>query len=351
MRNYPKLLTLNEWIEKFVFTLPKNFILKLLYLPIFTIRYLLLLVSKGFNVLFDSLPIYPIYLFLIKYAIGFLMQFWLLFILLVILTFFILITPFYITYFIYYYYKKERISRKIIHLFFDKEDKISIDLKSIHLAFLPPVKEGFVFLNWEFENHNKVTDFWKLRSGTKLFAKWVAAEPVKPLVEKKPKLKIFYLRLEGVRRINHQTNINTINPNDELIFVKQTDKYYDLLSKVLVKTKNNLNLGYVPKVNKELIKELIDKGIKIKVYVEKITGLTSKYKGVTIKVAQEVEELNKKVNNNRSSLSRTSSDYDLYDSFGNDNITALDSSFVDRDNDGGNEPERDIDFDSFDSDY
>jgi hypothetical protein len=214
----------------------------------------------------------------------------------------------------------------------------------------------FRFIGWELENNNKVSEIWKLSHGATLFAKW---EPL-VLDNKDSKLSLtsssFYTKLSGVTIGHRQSNIGKININDELIYIREPNNPYDKHA-ILITTKDGLEIGYIPKGSNVPLAEDMDKGNKFLIRVATITGENTQYKGVNVHITNHGSNLINNVSIKHATPKgqplhfNESMDYSFYDSFDTDDNMTLGSSFIDRDDDSGFEPERDVDFDSFDSDY
>ena len=320
MKNYPEAQKYGDWIEEYIFELPSNLLLKVLYFPFYLAGSFFVFFTDGFGLI----------------------------------VFYIIFLPVYGFYLIYYHLRKHNFFSKKLIVVIDKDNSKVTKLKDV----VNPTKDGFEFLHWEYENEVKVLDIWKLSAGTKIFARWKnkileAPKPNDAFVDSG-----FHLKLSGVSIGNRQKNINTIKVNDELVYVREPRNPYDK-NAILIKTKDGLELGYIPKENNTKLAENIDKGLKYKIIVATISGSGTQYRGVNVQIIQENQTSNGLQPNLQTTSQRipkstfVSMDFDSSDSlFFNDDFSSSDSSFVDSDNDGGNEPEVLIeDFDGDGSDF
>jgi hypothetical protein len=70
MNNYPKSLTYGDWFEKYFIKLPKNLILKIVYLPFYAVASLFVFFTDGFGVIVFYIVLWPLYLvYLISYRL------------------------------------------------------------------------------------------------------------------------------------------------------------------------------------------------------------------------------------------------------------------------------------------
>ncbi len=325
MNNYPKALTYEEWLKTYIFKLPRNLILKVLYFPFYLVGLIFMFIAY----LIPELGILGIIALYIFFA------------------------PIYGLYLLFYSFKRMRVSQKKLLVIIDETNRKFVKVKNIN----NPIKDGFLFIKWELEDKSKVDDLWKLPSGSKLFAKWESNKPVIPKVIESKSHEGFYLKLTGVTIGNRQENIKKLKANDELTYLREPFNPYDK-NAILIKTKDGLDLGYIPKLNNTQLAENIDKGIKYSISVSVVTGTGKEYRGVNIFILQENQNL-KSVQPNKPTAAQKSTrsigesiDFDApFLNFDYDDYSSIENSLNDVDDDGGYEPEPNIDFDSFDSDF
>jgi hypothetical protein len=318
MNKYPDALTYNEFLDNLIFKLPSNLILKILYFPFYLVGLIFVFITEGLGLI----------------------------------VFFIVFAPIYGIYLLFYSFIRMIVSQKKLMVIIDESNRKYVKVKYIS----NPTKDGFLFLNWELEDKRRFDDLWKLPSGTKLFAKWESNKPVAPKVKKSKTHEGFYLKLTGVTIGKRQENIKKIKSNDELIYLREPLNPYDK-NAILIKTKDGLDLGYIPKLNNSQLAENIDKGIKYRISVSVVTGTGNEYRGVNVYILQENKNLKSTQSNNPISTQRStrsfveSIDFDTpFLNFDNDDYSSIENSLADTDDDGGYEPESNVDFDSFDSD-
>jgi hypothetical protein len=325
MNKYPKALTYSAWLETVIFKLPSNLILKILYSPFYLVGLIFVFIAEN---LVPELGIIGIIFFYIVFA------------------------PIYGIYLLFFTFKRMIVSQKKLMVIIDESNRKFVKVKDIN----NPTKDGFLFLNWELEDKTKFDDLWKLPSGTKLFAKWESNNPVIPKVNEPKAHEGFFLKLTGVTIGKRQENIKKIKSNDELIYLREPLNPYDK-NAILIKTKDGLDLGYIPKLNNSQLAENIDKGIKYRISVSVVTGTGNEYRGVNVYILQENQNLKSNQSNNPISTQRStrsfveSIDFDTpFLNFDNDDYSSIENSLADSDDDGGYEPETNVDFDFFDSD-
>lgn len=318
MKNYPNFLSYEDWFEKYFVKLPRNIFLKIIYFPIYIVGSLIAIFTDGLGLIVFYIALFPVYLI----------------------------------YLLFYYLKKITFSNMVITLVLDDQNIKNLYLKEIK----NPEREGMRFLGWELENKSKVSDLWKLKPGTKIFAIWENLKGEKHYNNDSVNAKVFYLKLSGLTIGNRQKNIGNITINQELIYERESSNPYDK-NAILIKTKDGLELGYIPKANNKKMAQDIDNGFKFRIRVANITGTSTQNRGVNILI----DPINQDQKNNfttnvvRPNKSTTnysdSIDLNLYENFENDEIMNFDKSFAERDDDGGYEPESNNDFDPFDSDF
>lgn len=134
MGSYPRILKYNSWLVEYIFKLPNNKILRVMYAPFYALIY-----------------------FLVTFTFGF-----------VFFLFYIILLPIYITYVIIYHIKKENLSKTELHITLYDNKIQRIKIKNIKI----PKREGFIFEGWELKDQTPVTKLWELSEGTKVYAKW-----------------------------------------------------------------------------------------------------------------------------------------------------------------------------------
>lgn len=326
MNKYPKALTYSRWLETVFFKLPSNLILKILYFPFYLVGLIFVFIVAN---LVPELGIIGIIFFYIVFA------------------------PIYGIYLLFYSFQRLKVSQKKLMVIIDETNRKFVKVKDIN----NPIKEGFLFLNWELEDKTKFDDLWKLPSRTKLFAKWESNKPVIPKVNEPKANEGFFLKLTGVTIGKRQENIKKIKANDELIYQREPLNPYDK-NAILIKTKDGFDLGYIPKLNNRQLAENIDKGIKYSISVSVVTGTGNDYRGVNVYILQVSKNLKSTQSDtpiSTQSPPRTfveSIDFDTpFLDLDNDDYSSIENSLADSDDDGGFEPEPNIDFDPFDSDF
>jgi hypothetical protein len=316
VKKYPKALSYNEWLETFILKLPSNLILKILYFPFYLIGLIFVFITEG---------------------LGF-------------IVIFVVFAPIYFIYLLFYSFIRLIVSQKKLFVIIDETNRKFVKVKNIN----NPIKDGFLFIKWELEDKSKVDDLWKLPAGSKLFAKWESNKPVIPKVIESKSHEGFYLKLTGVTIGNRQENIKKLKANDELTYLREPFNPYDK-NAILIKTKDGLDLGYIPKLNNTQLAENIDKGIKYSISVSAVTGTGKEYRGVNIFILQENQIL-KSVQPIKPTAAQKSTrsigesiDFDAPSlNFDYDDYSSIENSLFDSDDDGGYEPEPMIDFDPFD---
>lgn len=163
-------------------------------------------------------------------------------------------------------------NREIIYK--DFSGNILFKSKPILNAFLPLPPLDYFHYDWdvEFENGNVI--FKKAPSYSSRWA--INFSNVKERI-----IETFNFRLSGVSFGNRQENIKNLSPNEELVYIREPENVHDK-NAILIKTKQDKEIGYISMEDNAQIAKLIDDGYVFKIFVDYISGASYQTQGVRI---------------------------------------------------------------------